>query len=894
MTERPTGTVTFLITDIVQSTRRWEEQPDVMREALAQHDTTLGLAIKNNDGWLFKHTGDGVIAAFASARPAIDAAIAAQRQLDLPVRMGICTGETELRGDDYFGPALNRAARTMAAGHGGQVLVTASTAALVDGFDLVDLGEHRLRDLSQPQRLYQVRAEGLKATFPPLKTLNIALGNLPVRTTSFLGREKDLAEITTLLRAARLVTLSGVGGVGKTRLAIQAAAETAADYRDGAWLVELGSVGDPMATSHAVAAVLGVAQQPGKTIEQSIVAALSGQRLLLVLDNCEHLIDAVASLAQQIITQCAQITVLTTSREALMVGGERIWPVPSLDFRDGVRSPAVELFVERARAVVPEFALNRDADTVSEICRRLDGIPLAIELAAARIRTLTSTQIRDRLDERFRLLTGGSRRALERHQTLRHAVQWSYDLLSSAERIVLARGAVFAGGFTLEAAERICTGGEVASTDILDLLDSLVRKSLVTVGRSENSVRYGLLETIRQFSEEQLAALGETELVQTRHAQFVAEDSDLQFKIWLSPRQHSAYEWLDREMDNLRAAFRWAKDHGNVDIAARIASNVGDMARFRVRDEAANWAEEIVDAARDVRHQRLVVLLTWAASSAWSFARLDDAKRYGTEAISLAGNRDFEPFVWAYTDLAMIAYYEGDRERAIKLARAGSEHEADRHDRFCLALLLHFMAVAGRSDDAIKVADKIMTAVDATGIPSSITIALWGKGEAFAETDPDVALAAYEQAIAVARRSGNRFWEILVTSNLAALQARSGDPVIALRGFKNMLNVWRRSADLMFASHGLGNLILLFYRLGNSTAAATLNGAMAKSFESNSLVTERPDVIARLRRTLGEAAFDEASRRGAAMTLHEATDYALGEIAQALVAAGVTEQIGLS
>ena len=323
------------------------------------------------------------------------------------------------------------------------------------------------------------------------------------------------------------------------------------------------------------------------------------------------------------------------------------------------------------------------------------------------------------------LLTGGSRRALERHQTLRHAVQWSYDLLTLAERIVLARAAVFAGGFTLDAAERICAGGEVGRSDIINLLDSLVRKSLVTVGRSEHSVRHGLLETIRQFSDEQSAALGETEVVQTRHAQFFAEDSDLQFKTWLSPRQHLAYEWLDR---------------GDGQSAGGIPMGEGP---------------------RECRHRR---------------ADRFQCRGYGalSRPRPLANNRDFDAFVWAYTDLAMIAYYEGDRERAVQLAREGSEHEADRHDRFCLALLLHFMAVAGHSDDAIKVADKIVTAVEATGIPSSISIAFWGKGEAFAETDPDVALAAYEQAIAVARQSGNRFWEILVTSNLAALQARSG------------------------------------------------------------------------------------------------------------------------
>ena len=882
MAERPTGTVTFLFTDIEQSTRRWEEHPEAMRLALAQHDATLKDAIESHGGYLFKHTGDGVVAAFAVARSAIEAAIAAQSRLELPVRIGICTGEAEARENDYFGPALNRAARTMAAAHGGQIVVAASTAAIVEGFALADLGEHRLRDLSQAQRLYQVKADGLKEIFPPLRTLDFVPGNLPSLATSFLGRETDVADVAALIRATRMVTLTGVGGVGKTRLAVQVAGEISADFHDGAWLAELGAIGDPMAVGHAVAAVLEVAQQPGKSIDQSIVAALGPRRLLLLLDNCEHLIDAVAALAHQIVTQCPQVRILATSREALRVDGEHIWPVPSLGFSNGVDSPAASLFIDRARAVVPDFEVGDESDAVSAICRRLDGIPLAIELAAARVRTMNPSQIHDRLNERFRLLTGGARRALERHQTLRHAVQWSYDLLSATERTVLARASVFAGGFSLEAAERVCASSDLGARDILDLLDSLVRKSLVTVERSGADVRYGQLETIRQFGEEQLVASGEFDAVRRRYAEYYADESDIKFKTWLSPRQLAAYEWLDREMDNLRAAFRWAKDQAVTDIAARIASNVGDMARFRVRDEAANWAEEIVDAARAARHRRLAVLLTWSASSAWSFARYDNAKRYGTEAISLTGDASFDPFVWAFADLAMIAAYEGDVEQAIRLMQAGSEMEADKGDRFCLAFLLYFTAVGGRLSEAMEIADRIVSAVDATGVPSSISLAYWAKGEAFLVANPAIALASYEHASAVARESGNRFWETMTIPKIAGLQARNGDPIAALRSFRQMLNVSRRSADIMFASHGLGGLIVLFERLGNPSAAAALHGTLTKAFDTNTFFAELPETATRLRQVLGDAAFEKASRQGTAMTLHEAADYANDQIADAL------------
>jgi predicted ATPase/DNA-binding winged helix-turn-helix (wHTH) protein len=713
-----------------------------------------------------------------------------------------------------------------------------------------------------------------------------AVTNLPLQPTSFLGRDQDIAEVAALLSVARLVTLTGVGGVGKTRLAITVAAAVAPNYPDGVRLVEFAAVSDPGATGHAVAGVLGVAQQSGKTIEESVVNALRGGHQLLVFDNCEHLINAIAALARDILVSCPRVTLLATSREGLMVHGEQAWPVPPLGF-DGIASPAVQLFAERARAVVPDFALGADGEAVSEICRRLDGIPLAIELAAARTRALSPSQIRDRLDERFRLLTGGSRRAVERHQTLRHAVQWSYDLLSPVERAVLAHASAFAGGFTLDAAERVCAGAEVAAVDVLDLLDSLVRKSLVTVERSGDVVRYGLLETIRQFGEEQLAATGESEAVRLRHAQFFAEDSDTRFKIWRSPRQLAAYEWLDREIGNLRAAFRWASDRGDVDVAARIASNIGDMARFRIRDEAASWAAEIVDAARLVRHRRLAVLLSWAASSAWGFGRLEEAKRYGEEAISLAGNPDFDPFVWAFIDLAMVACYEGDVDRAIELTRAGAADPADRHDRACLVFLPDFLTLGGCRNEAIEIADRIVAAAEATGIPTSICIALWAKGVAFAATDPAEALAAYERAIAVTRVSGNRWWEIVIILEVAALQARSGDPITALCSFRQMLDWWRRSSDLLFVSHGLGSLIVLFERLGQVAAAATLIGTLTRTFESNPFVPELPDTLMRVRTTLGDTRFDETNRRGAAMALHEAYDYALDQIRQALASLGV-------
>jgi hypothetical protein len=430
----PSGVVTFLFTDIEGSTRRWEADAESMRAAILAHDEALRTAIEAHDGFLFSHTGDGVVAAFASPKAAVHAAIEAQRTLELPVRMGLATGEAELRDGDYFGTVLNRAARVMAAGHGGQILVADSTAGLLSGVDLVDLGPRRLRDVPIPVGVFQVQAEGLRTEFPPLRALDTTPGNLRPATTSLIGRTTEIAEIQAAVKAHRLVTLTGVGGVGKTRLALEVAAGLADEFPDGAWVFELAAVTDPAAVPEAVAAVLGITQQPSKTVSESVAAAQEGRVRLLVFDNCEHVLDAAADMIEAIFSCSQTVKVLATSREGLRVADEHLWAVPSLDMTDGIESSAAALFFERAAAVRQEAALTSTSDSaaVVEICRQLDGIPLGIELAASRMQSMTATEVRDRLGDRFRLLVG-SRRGLERHQTLRHAVQWSYDLLDDGE-----------------------------------------------------------------------------------------------------------------------------------------------------------------------------------------------------------------------------------------------------------------------------------------------------------------------------------------------------------------------------------------------------------------------------------------------------------------------------
>ena len=521
------GAVTFLFTDIEGSTRMWERLPEAMKPALARHDAILREAVATHGWRIVKTTGDGCHAAFASAADAIAAAADAQHALGaeawesihpetIRVRMGVYTGEAEARDGDYYGPALNRAARLMSVGHGGQILISAVTAELArdrlpTGLSLRDLGEHRLKDLVRPERIFQLAGAGLRVDFAPLKSLDLIPNNLPAQLTSFVGREAEIAEARRLLSATRLLTFTGSGGTGKTRLSLQVAAEALADFADGVWLVELAPLADPDRVAAAVAAVFDLRDQPGRTMLEQLQDYLRARQVLLILDNCEHLIAASARVADALVRACPKVKVLASSREALGLAGERIFHVPSLGVPEPkaivdaiARSEAVQLFVERATAAQPRFSLNaQNASAIGDICRRLDGIPLAIELAAARIRLFAPEQIAARLNDRFKLLTGGSRTALPRQQTLRALIDWSYDLLPDPEKALLRRLAVFAGGWTFEAAEAVCD-----SDDLLDALGHLVDKSLVAVDDCVGEARYVLLETVRQYAREKLFDAG--------------------------------------------------------------------------------------------------------------------------------------------------------------------------------------------------------------------------------------------------------------------------------------------------------------------------------------------------------------------------------------------------
>ena len=597
MIRPPSDTVTFLFTDIEGSTRLWEKYPDAMQRALAEHDRLLRQVFSAHYGYVFKTMGDAFYVAFSSPSDALQAVLAAQRALQahtwdetpIKVRMALHTGEAESRDQDYYGPPLNRAARLLAAGHGGQILLSNTTYELLRDqlpptIGVRDMGDRRLKDLIRPEHIYQVLAPDLPLEFPPLKTLDARPNNLPVQITSFVGRQEQIKDLHGLIEKHPLVTLTGPGGAGKTRLSLQVGADLIDDFEHGVWLVELAPLTDENFVPQVVAATLGVPEDSQATLIKTLADHLHDRQLLLILDNCEHLLSACAGLADRLLKAAPRLKILVSSREALRIRGEHIYRVPPLAAPDPRRLPStailtqyesVRLFIDRALAVQPAFQItNANAPALADICYRLDGIPLALELAAARVRSMPLEKIAERLSDRFRLLTGGDRSALPRQQTLRSLIDWSYDLLSESEQALLRRLAVFAGGWELEAAEAVAAGPNVDLFDVLDLLGRLVDKSLIFL---DTGGRYHQLETINQYALEKLRLAGEEPAARLQHIHFflaLAEAVEPQLH---GPEEAQGLLRLRREQENLLAAIRWCRQIGEpLGLELRLAYSLRD------------------------------------------------------------------------------------------------------------------------------------------------------------------------------------------------------------------------------------------------------------------------------------------------------------------------------
>ena len=599
VSELPTGTVTLLLADVEGSTRLWETQPDEMTAALARLNSATDGLVTAHGGVrpVEQGEGDSFVVAFARASDAVACALELQRAPLAPIRLriGVHTGQIQMRDEgNYAGPTINRTARLRDLGHGGQTLLSGATEPLVvdwlpaDAW-LTELGTHPLRDLPRPERVVQLCHPDLCNDFPPLRTSkSVDTPNLPVQLTSFIGRGAQMDDVRTLLEDNRLVNLTGAGGAGKTRLAVEIAARFGADFPDGVYYVDLAPVTHSDVVPVAVARALGLPDQPGRSTVDSVIRALGDRRVLMVVDNCEHLLEPSASVVNELLGACPALRLLVTSREPLGVSGEVTFLVPSLSIGD----EAIDLFGDRARRIRPDFAVTEsNSASVEEICRRLDGMPLAIELAAARVRALSLDDILGSLHDRFRLLTGGARTAVRRQQTLRASVDWSHALLTEPERVLFRRLAVFFGGFDLDAAQAVAGTTEVQRYQVLDQLTLLVDKSLVVAENTSGRTRYRLLETVRQYALEKLGESGEADDVRVRHREHFMVVADV-LNYPGRPGYRERLERTDVEIDNLRSAFGWSLENGETETALRLASTLFPVWQDRGRNgEGLAWLE---------------------------------------------------------------------------------------------------------------------------------------------------------------------------------------------------------------------------------------------------------------------------------------------------------------
>lgn len=618
--------LTFLFTDIEGSTQRWEADPESMRDDLTRHFRILQEAVDSHEGTVEKETGDGILATFPTARQAVSASVESQRKLlaadwgsePLRVRMGIHTGEVVRKTTGLQGTEVHRAARLMSTAHGGQIVISEATHALVRddppaqvGFS--DLGTHRLKDLTRPEHLFQVNHPGVSERFPPLRSLEGFPNNLPAQLSSFVGRQEELRDIGYALGESRLVTLTGAGGSGKTRLGLQVAAERIERHPNGVWLVELGGLADPDLLAQTVVSTLDIPERVDRPVLYTLTDYLRERALLLVLDNCEHLIEAAAVLTETLLQSCPDVRILATSREPLGVPGEVTWRVPSLevpspDNPDLVEDPpeSVVLFVERAQAAEPSFALTEDnAPVVATICRRLDGLPLAIELAAARVRALSVEDIARRLEDRFALLQAGSRTALPRQRTLESAVAWSYELLDQKEQELFGHLGVFRGSFDFEAAESVAAIGDVEASRMLDLLTELVDKSLVTVVREGEGVRYRMLETIRYYARTRLAESPDAPAVRDAHSRWALDFATRAGRKLIGPEQRIWFRTIQSTLDDLRAVLERALDQGEIASGLRLMVALDNWWVLTSVPEASYWLERLLATEDEVEAEAL-------------------------------------------------------------------------------------------------------------------------------------------------------------------------------------------------------------------------------------------------------------------------------------------------
>jgi predicted ATPase/DNA-binding SARP family transcriptional activator len=905
-----TGVVTFLLTDVEGSTALWEAYPHAMAPALARHDELVAKAVGAHGGVLLKSRGEGdsTFSVFASVSNAAAAAIELQAVLaaeaptdviPLRARASVHSGEAELRDGDYFGPTVNRAARLRAIAHGGQVLCSQSTAQLLedrlpDGASLRSLGSHRLQDLSRPEVVFQLCHPTLTAEFPPLQSLEALPNNLPVQLTSFIGREREGALIAETLRSTRLVTLTGTGGVGKTRLALQTAADTLPAYPDGAWFCELATTADADAMLQVVALALGLAPRQGVSLAERIGEVIGKRRLLVVLDNCEHLLDAAAELVETVLATSPNVRVLATSREALDVSGERVVRLRSLGvpptgakLDELVASDAAKLFIERAESTGAEIAFDaRDAAAIAEICRRLDGIPLAIELAAARVIALSPAEIADRLDERFRLLTGGRRAAVERHHTLRAAVDWSYSLLSSTEQRVFDRLGVFPGTFDAPAAEAVAGGEGIEDWDILDTLTSLVAKSMLVADRGAGSTRYQMPETLRHYARERLDAARSSDDRRRRHARHfvgVAEASNLGLKSEAEPI------WQERilaDLDNFRAAVSWGLDSStdeDAELSTRIIANLAYHGGWSGIGIGA-WAERAAEEARSGDRRYRGVVLACAATNAFYRGDFAVGRRLSSEALR-EGAVEGSPFPFMpYSASAIFARPQELHDLlAVGLEAMERVHAPEWDIAGLRGSVAGMAAVAGELELAEAEAASALAIGRRLRSPAIVTTALYAQALACCRSRPATALAALEEYFRLVQEGTGSQVSVRCHALAAQLRSAAGDLPRALDDLREAIDTAHSTGDRPAMAFALARSVLVL-RQGDPTTAGVLagvigEGILARQFPILAWERERFQTVSdELRALLGDEQYHAASERGIALSYDDALAAASGAV----------------
>lgn len=912
----PAGVVTFVFSDIEGSTRLWESEPEGMALSLARHDEIVRNIVGTHGGEVFKHTGDGFGAVFDSVTAGLAAAAAVAAALAdepwkgpaLSCRIGVHSGEAEPRDGDYFGPTVTRTARLMDAGNGGQILVSEATRRLVNdhappGMTFVAAGQHRLKDLGEPIAISRLMGAGAQDE-RSLRTLERAPHNLPVQLSSFVGREDQIKEVADTVSHSRLTTLTGIGGVGKTRLALQVAAEALGEFDDGVWFVELAPLAEPGLLADTVANALAIPQDSTATAERRVLRFLAQRRVLIIVDNCEHLINDVAAFVDTLLRSCPDVHVLTTSREGLGVTGEALWRVPSLSV-DG-DAAAVELFAERARLVLPTFTVNdHNLQSVGDICARLDGIPLAIELATARLKMLSVKQIAEHLGDRFRLLTGGSRVAVERQRTLRAMMDWSHDLLSHEEQVLLRRLAVFSDGFNYEAAERVCSGRTVEPLDVLDIIGHLVEASMV-VFESDPRPRYQLLETVRQYALDKLFESGESEEIRLAHADHFRSVSQL-INDALERNDYTQTDVATEELGNLRAAMTWAIESGRGELALQIACNLRGYFWGRVMyRESIRWittalaivdddvsplvargaayalidATNIEDSATIDRLRRSVEVLIdsdlpdsergelanalGAAVMTESAARADELFRKAHETLRAAGNPRWGA---PLQNRLLTAWFMNSREHEAEVLRLADEATAEGVTVHAAAVRGAFLVIATEYETVIELVEAQVPEDD------------WEHGMLLLfRAHSERALGRFSDAatsVAAAMKVfgsdvlGAQHWET------AMLRLEEGDLVAATeaieapgRGDLRLASAYTRLAAIHFWS-------IVAERRGDFENAAILAGFADALSKSASLARLEADtrIIEASRRgaeeSLGSERFADHYQRGAAMELED-------------------------